>query len=189
MFSLWEPPKNEIEYEGDVYEYDASFDTALALMELMELKQTSEIVKHETAIEMLFDDERVVDMEIVQQNRLLKEVVKQLFNNGEEFEKRDINGNVVPMPKIKSKKYMSFKYDAAYIYAAFMQTYGIDLHEQFGVMHWHTFLALLDGLSDETQFIKIVNIRKWKKPSKHMTEEQQYRRLKKELALPEEEVD
>lgn len=40
---------------------------------------------------------------------------------------------------------IDFRQDANLIYAAFMQQYGIDLTE-VEELHWHKFLALLDGL-------------------------------------------
>ncbi len=40
---------------------------------------------------------------------------------------------------------LDFKIDADLIYAAFLQQYGIDLIE-IPELHWHKFLALMDGL-------------------------------------------
>ena len=54
---------------------------------------------------------------------------------------------------------MDFEQDAALIYAAFRQAYGIDLHAEIGRMHWLTFLALLEGLPGDTRFSDVVSIR------------------------------
>ena len=54
---------------------------------------------------------------------------------------------------------MDFEQDAALIYSAFRQAYGIDLHAEIGRMHWLTFLALLEGLPGDTRFSDVVSIR------------------------------
>ena len=48
--------------------------------------------------------------------------------------------------------------DAGLIYAAFLQSYGIDLIT-IPYLHWWAFRALLDGLPDSTQYAKVVGIR------------------------------
>lgn len=54
----------------------------------------------------------------------------------------------------EKEKVFDFTEDAGYIYAAFFQQYGIDLAECS--MHWYRFLALLNGLSEDTQLRKII---------------------------------
>lgn len=56
---------------------------------------------------------------------------------------------------------LDFKLDADYIFAAFMEQYGIDLMETD--MHWHKFLALLNGLNEGTTLAKIMGYRNYKK--------------------------
>ena len=55
------------------------------------------------------------------------------------------------------KNYYDFEYDADLIFSGFYQQYKIDLTESN--MHWWKFKALLNGLSDETQFMKVVQYR------------------------------
>ena len=55
--------------------------------------------------------------------------------------------------------YFSFTQDAPYIYAAFRQQYGIDLLAERGKLHWWAFNALLKGLTADTQFVRILQIR------------------------------
>ena len=57
----------------------------------------------------------------------------------------------------KSKQLISYIKDDALIYAAFLQQYGIDLAD--GELHWHKFRALLDGLTDDTQLVKVMRYR------------------------------
>ena len=57
----------------------------------------------------------------------------------------------------KSKQLISYTKDDALIYAAFLQQYGIDLAD--GELHWHKFRALLDGLTEDTQLVKVMRYR------------------------------
>lgn len=55
----------------------------------------------------------------------------------------------------------SFDYiqDSPYIYAAFLQAYGIDLYKEQGRLHWWQFLDLLAGLPKDTRLSEIIQIR------------------------------
>ena len=57
----------------------------------------------------------------------------------------------------KTKQIYSYEHDAEYIYAAFLQQYGIDLTECS--MHWWKFKALFAGLTSETKIREIMEIR------------------------------
>ncbi len=59
--------------------------------------------------------------------------------------------------RTESKKYYDFEFDADLIFSAFYQQYKIDLTESN--MHWWKFKALMNGLSDDTQFVKVVQFR------------------------------
>lgn len=48
--------------------------------------------------------------------------------------------------------------DAPYVYAAFMEQYGIDL-TSVAFMHWWKFMALFESLGDETKMSKIMYYR------------------------------
>ena len=61
----------------------------------------------------------------------------------------DDNGEIV----------LDFAIDADYIYAAFMEQYGIDLLTAW--LHWYSFNALLHGLHD-TELNNIINARLYK---------------------------
>lgn len=51
-----------------------------------------------------------------------------------------------------------FGYDDDYIYAAFIQQYGINLNA-VGYMHWWEFRALFKALTNQTEFVKIMEYR------------------------------
>lgn len=57
----------------------------------------------------------------------------------------------------KSEILFDFEKDFGYIYASFMVEYNIDLFDTN--LHWHKFLYLLRGLSDDSIFKKIVSYR------------------------------
>lgn len=65
---------------------------------------------------------------------------------------------------------LDYDKDASYIYAAFLEQYGIDLIETN--LHWYKFLALLHGLHD-TELNRIISARLWK-PSGKTSEYEKY---------------
>ena len=74
----------------------------------------------------------------------------------------DLLGN--PMKKIveESERTIDFIQDASLIYSAFRQTYGINLFNEYGRLHWYEFTALLEGLPEDTLLYQVRNIRAWK---------------------------
>ena len=68
--------------------------------------------------------------------------------------------NVVPHSDSSSgDDVLFYQYDGDYIYSAFMQAYGIDLLETD--LHWHKFLALMNGLPDCTRLSAIMGYRSY----------------------------
>lgn len=59
---------------------------------------------------------------------------------------------------------LDYEIDAPYIYAAFMEQYGIDLIDTR--LHWYKFLALLHGLHD-TELNRIISARLYKPSGKN----------------------
>lgn len=60
--------------------------------------------------------------------------------------------------KNSAKRVFSFDEDADVIYAAFLTQYQIDLLS-VPYLHWHMFLALLNGLEDNRRLMKIISLR------------------------------
>lgn len=56
-----------------------------------------------------------------------------------------------------SDRVMDFSQDEGLIYAAFLQQYGVDLYSEN--LHWWSFINLLNGLGEDTTFMKIVGYR------------------------------
>ena len=97
-----------------------------------------------------------------------------------------VSAVLFPPAKTVHQKSMDFIQDGQLIYAAFMQSYGIDLNDQRGKLHWWKFTALLRGLPSNTRFMEVVQIRTkpMPAPTKHNAQERaQLIRLKQEYAL------
>lgn len=71
-----------------------------------------------------------------------------------------------PRPRIgKQQKLFDFEDDGEYIYASFLQDYGMDLIEQQGRLPWQRFIALFQGLSDKTKIKEVMRIRGMELPA------------------------
>ena len=82
----------------------------------------------------------------------------------------------IPRGSGSSEQLFDWETDGDYIYAAFMQAYGIDLVDT--ELHWHKFLALFSSLPEETHMTKIMSYRAYKGSDKEM------KQLKSAWALP-----
>ena len=82
------------------------------------------------------------------------------------------------------QKIYSFKYDAKYIYSAFLDQYGIDLNE-IKYLHWFKFRALFESLKDDNKICEIMGYRAIDlNKIKDEEEKKKYRKLKNKWALP-----
>ncbi len=77
----------------------------------------------------------------------------------------------------------SYEADAPYLYAAFLEQYGIDLIDT--PLHWWKFQALMKGLNPNSLFVKIMGYRKIKLTADMPAEKREfYSKMKKLYALP-----
>ena len=60
---------------------------------------------------------------------------------------------------------LDYELDADLIYSAFLDQYGIDLVD-IEELHWHKFLALLNGLNDSTKLREVMGYRCYKKETR-----------------------
>lgn len=83
-----------------------------------------------------------------------------------------------------SKVLYRFDCDSSYIYSAFLSQYRLDLQELL-YMHWWKFRSLLQGLSEDNEFIKIIGYRAMEISSK-MTSDQKrfYKKMKEQHKIP-----
>lgn len=194
MFSLYQKIDDVIEISGTEYPINASFDVILKLINLLKEKCLSDINKLRISVKLLFGRKtELLKLPINDQAEVIRQVFDKYLKDPKSNKpvKRDLQGNVMPELEEDEKKVLySISYDAEYIYASFMQAYGIDLIEQQGKLHWFKFKALLSGLPDGTKFQQVMSIRSWEKPSKSKdAHESQMKKLQKIYALPETESE
>lgn len=83
---------------------------------------------------------------------------------------------------------IDFEKDSAYIYAAFLEVYGIDLTET--PLHWHKFLALFRALPETCQICRIMHYRAADLNEIPKSQRKHYRKMKSLYALnPEQQFD
>lgn len=185
MFKLNDELVEAVEINGKLFKVDMSFDNILNLIEMLNDKELSDETQIVLGIEMLFDDP--LDMPIGEQVKVFFESYQALIGKDAESDlEYDLLGN--PMPRQaeeESEPLYDLQQDAEYIYASFMQDYGMDLFEQQGVLHWYKFKALLTGLSDNTKFKKVLEIRQMPLPSGKGSSKQraEVEKLKRAYAL------
>lgn len=82
-----------------------------------------------------------------------------------------------------SQVYFDYEYDAGYIYAAFLEQFGIDINT--AQLHWWKFRAMFLSLSDSTEFVKIMSYRGIKITSKMSSEQKNFlTKMKKAHKIP-----
>lgn len=186
MFSLSDELVSSVEINGLIYEVDMSFDNILRLVDMLNDNELDDLTQILTGIEMLFD--QPLDCPIEEQAEIFNQAYTALigFDDDKELE-YDLLGNLMPGQQEDESKdaVYDIRQDAEYIYASFMQDYGIDLIEQQGKLHWYKFKALLSGLREDTKFKKVIEIRQMPLPTgkgsgKHRKEVEE---LKKVYAL------
>lgn len=79
-------------------------------------------------------------------------------------------------------KVLDYDIDSDYLYSAFLEQYRLDLCE-VEELHWHKFLALLRGISDDSMLGKIMSYRGYKNAG-NKSYEKQMQELKAIWELP-----
>lgn len=164
MFTLTDKPIEQIQINGRKYDVDMSFDNILRLIDMLDDNELSDAIQIITGIQMLFGTQ--LDMPLAEQAEAFNEAYLSLIGAEQKEVEYDILGNPMPTQADGDNEvWYDFKQDAKYIYASFMQDYGIDLIEQQGKLHWYKFQALLAGLSEDTKFKKVLEIRQMELPT------------------------
>ncbi|RLK63151.1 hypothetical protein D3H64_06035 [Atopobacter sp. AH10] len=161
-----------------VYTLNLAYNVVLKVLELMRDKDLDDLSKLRTALFLLLGDDVSKSLSIEEMDAVCEDLFEQFiaFDNEDEQVVRDIKGNIIPKEIIEKSKAQSdeedddqplydIMKDGEYIYASFLQAYGIDLFEEQGKLHWYKFNALLVSLPSDTKFMEVLRIRAWK-PSK-----------------------
>lgn len=158
MHSLASPVESNIDGIG----LDLSFDKVLTVLKLQKEQLFTEAEKRDIALSLLLRAPKKINIYSAdQRNELLRRVFDEcIFTE----RKKSPGGN---------EKIFDFEQDAGFIYASFMQAYGIDLIEQQGKLHWQKFITLFRGLPENTKIREVMGIRSRKtpKPTKYNGEE------------------
>ncbi|MGT2800833.1 Gp15 family bacteriophage protein [Streptococcus marmotae] len=192
MLDLSKKLKDELVIEDRVYALDLSFNKILLLFEMLQDEDIPDFVKPHFALRMLtgvkFDELSVEEAVLVFQAVFEEHI--QVRDSRRQAEMYDLAGNVLPSQLIEEeeKPLFNIKQDTDYIYASFLQAYGIDLIDVQGKLHWKKFNALLSGLPKDTKFAEVMKIRSWR-PQEGESKEYQsrMRALQEEYALKESE--
>ena len=142
MFSLYFKQDDTVEIDGKTYDLNISFDNVLKIIELMKEERIANDKKVEMAIRLFFKFEKdeVIPFDFETQYNAFLSIFGEYVKQEEKAQEYDIKGNPMPVYTKDKERFYSLKHDAEYIYASFMQAYGIDLIEQQGKLHWFKFL-------------------------------------------------
>lgn len=117
---------------------------------------------------------------------LLAENLISFYSCGHYIENREHDHSHTNQDEKKTsnlKPIFCFKFDAEYIYSAFLHDYKIDLQKEN--LHWWVFNSLFKNLSEENEFVKIMKYRSIEIDKDMSPKEKEfYRKMKKRYALP-----
>lgn len=190
MLDLSRKLTDKLVIDDKEYALDLSFDTVLKMFEMMRDEDVPEFVKPHFGIRIL-TGETLEDFTVEEMSEVFNEVFEEhisLSTVEDNHVEYDLAGNPMKTTASNGKQEQApydIRYDGDYIYASFLQAYGIDLFDVQGELHWKKFNALLSGLPEGTKFMEVIKIRKWK-PQKGDSAEykEEMRRLQKDYALP-----
>ena len=195
MLDLSRKLTDKLVIDDEEYTLDLSFDNVLRLFEMWRDEDVPEFVKPHFGIRIL-TGETLEDFTVEEMSEVFNEVFEEhisLSTVEDNHVEYDLAGNPMKTTASNEKQEQApydIRFDGDYIYASFLQAYGIDLFDVQGELHWKKFNALLSGLPECTKFMEVIKIRKWK-PQKGDSAEykEEMRRLQKDYALPYEVIE
>lgn len=195
MLDLSRKLTDKLVIDDEEFPLNLSFDNVLRLFEMWRDEDVPEFVKPHFGIRIL-TGETLEDFTVEEMSEVFNEVFEEhisLSTVEDNHVEYDLAGNPMKTTASNGKQEQApydIRFDGDYIYASFLQTYGIDLFDVQGELHWKKFNALLSGLPEGTKFMEVIKIRKWK-PQKGDSAEykEEMRRLQKDYALPYEIVE
>lgn len=190
MLDLSRKLTDKLVIDDEEFPLNLSFDNVLRLFEMWRDEDVPEFVKPHFGIRIL-TGEALEDFTVEEMSEVFNEVFEEhisLSTVEDNHVEYDLAGNPMKTTASNSgqeKAPYDIRFDGDYIYASFLQAYGIDLFDVQGKLHWKKFNALLSGLPEGTKFMEVIKIRKWK-PQKGDSAEykEEMRRLQKDYALP-----
>lgn len=195
MLDLSRKLTDKLVIDDKEFPLNLSFDNVLRLFEMWRDEDVPEFVKPHFAVRIL-TGETLEDFTVEEMSEVFNEVFEEhisLSTVEDNHVEYDLAGNPMKTTASNGKQEQApydIRFDGDYIYASFLQAYGIDLFDVQGKLHWKKFNALLSGLPEGTKFMEVIKIRKWK-PQKGDSAEykEEMRRLQKDYALPNEVIE
>lgn len=153
------PLNSTISFKGRKYRLNLAFDNVLRMLELQSDWLFNLAQRIVLSVELLAG-RKAARLPIKEQMALFKQINDEFISTGKPTKKGE--------PRV-----LDFTQDAPLIYASFMQAYGVDLYKERGRMDWRYFIALFQGLPDNTRIREVIVIRKREvpAPTKHNAEE------------------
>lgn len=195
MLDLSRKLTDKLVIDDEEFPLNLSFDNVLRLFEMWRDEDVPEFVKPHFGIRIL-TGETLEDFTVEEMAEMFNEVFEEHISLSEVEDNHveyDLAGNPMKTTASNGKQEQApydIRYDGDYIYASFLQAYGIDLFDVQGELHWKKFNALLSGLPEGTKFMEVVKIRKWKAQKGDSAEyKEEMRRLQKDYALPNEIIE
>lgn len=195
MLDLSRKLTDKLVIDDEEFPLNLSFDNVLRLFEMWRDEDVPEFVKPHFGIRIL-TGETLDGFTVEEMSEVFNEVFEEhisLSTVEDNHVEYDLAGNPMKITASNGKQEQApydIRFDGDYIYASFLQAYGIDLFDVQGKLHWKKFNALLSGLPEGTKFMEVIKIRKWK-PQKGDSAEykEEMRRLQKDYALPNEVIE
>lgn len=131
-----------------------AFDVVLEIQNLYRESELTDFEKINCALKMLVKNDW----------NLKKYTPTEKISLLEEIYKKCIIVKKRPQTKKSALPMLDFEEDGDYIYASFMQEYGIDLIDQQGKLPWRKFLWLFNGLGADTKIKQVMHIREMEIP-------------------------
>lgn len=166
MIPLYSKPPSTVEFDGKIYPLDLAFGKVLQYFDMLEDGDLSQADITEVALGWFLPNTRVSRIEQSVQMQLLAKIRQEYIT----MPHRSLRGK-------KNAKTVDFRYDSGYIYAAFMQTYGIDLYECADTLQWCKFMSLFTALPEETAISQIMSIRGRELPAPTKTNREEIQHL------------
>jgi len=157
LFDLIDDLETSILIDDCEVPLDLSFDTVLKFYELLEDKRLQSFEKIYKAFDLFYFGDEVLakQFSFEQKSRMIEDISNYIQANPYGNSKDGDAG----FEGVEPEKLYSYTQDAGAIYASFFMDYGINLLKERGKMHYITFKSLLAGLSEKTQFQRILSIR------------------------------
>ncbi|MCW6663957.1 bacteriophage Gp15 family protein [Aerococcaceae bacterium NML190073] len=169
---------DRIEIDGEMHDIDMRFDTVMRFIYLLKDDELSDFVKLNQSLQLMLND-TLSHLPISVRYEVLTAIVA--YVEGEDKAvSYDLRGNVIPTPY--ETPITDYEQDFDYIYAGFIQTYGIDLLEQWD-MDWRKFKALLKSLPKGTKYREVIEIRQMDSSRYDGKDREQIEKAKRHYAL------